>query len=94
MINSIKNELRNVISGKSKISNGDTIQAIARYLKDCQEASFRNQDAKYCKEEETKSLILYVDENQLWFKEIDFSSYISEGAEQKVFLKDDKQVLN
>nr|WP_244533866.1 hypothetical protein [Flavobacterium micromati] len=31
--------------------------------------------------------------NNLWVREIDFSKYVSEGAEQKVYLKDSKYVL-
>lgn len=34
MSKNIKNELFNVLSGKSEVSNGSTIQTVARYLKD------------------------------------------------------------
>ena len=35
----------------------------------------------------------FIYENKLWIEDIDFSQYVSEGAEQKVYLKDSEHVL-
>jgi len=35
----------------------------------------------------------YITEKNLWIRDIDFSQYVSEGAEQKVYLKDSEHVL-
>jgi hypothetical protein len=45
------------------------------------------------KEEEKKSLIQFADDNNLWVENIDIGLYISQGAEQKVYLKDGATVL-
>jgi len=39
------------------------------------------------REEETKRLESYISKKNLWISTIDFNQYVSEGAEQKVFLK-------
>lgn len=38
-------------------------------------------------------MISFIESNRLWVHDIDFSQYVSEGAEQKVYLKDNKHVL-
>ncbi|MCX2837462.1 hypothetical protein OQ279_04795 [Salinimicrobium sp. MT39] len=88
----MKNELHNVLSGKSEVRFGKLIQAIANYLKDGAQTSSTSQNNKYYKKEETKKLIKYISENNLWI-DIDTSQYVSEGAEQKVYLKDTEKVL-
>lgn len=92
MQNHLKNELHNVLSGKSRVRFGALIQAIADYLKNGAQTSSTSQEDKYYKKEETKELIKYISENNLWI-EIDTSQYVSEGAEQKVYLKDTEKVL-
>ncbi|WP_245945963.1 hypothetical protein [Flavobacterium magnum] len=92
MQNSIKNDLRNIFSGKSEIRFGATIQAIAGYLNNGTQASKEIADSKYFKKQEAEKLDSYISENNLW-KEIDFSQYVSEGAEQKVYLKDSEHVI-
>jgi hypothetical protein len=93
MQNHLKDELHNVLSGKSKIRFGTTIQAITRYLNNGEEASPTFEVEKHFKKQETEKLEKYISENNLWIKDIDFSQYVSEGAEQKVYLKDSEHVL-
>ncbi|MDR7127717.1 hypothetical protein J2X69_000045 [Algoriphagus sp. 4150] len=93
MQNHLKNELRNIISGKSEVRFGATIQAVANYLRDGTDSSPKTQDAKQIREQETKRLEKLVFEKNLWINSIDFSLYVSEGAEQRVFLKDSDHVL-
>jgi len=93
MKNDLKYGLQNVLSGKSQVRFGTTIQAIASYLKDGERAGEAIEEPKRFKSKETERLENYISENNLWVKEIDFSQYVSEGAEQKVYLKDSESVL-
>lgn len=93
MQNHLKNERYNVISGKSQVRFGTTIQAIAGYLKNGERTSTKTQNRKPDKSEEKGELENYISQNHLWISEIDLSQYISEGAEQKVYLKDSESVL-
>jgi len=92
MQNHLKHELHNVLSGKSQIRFGAIIQSIASYLNDGTETSSIIEDEKHFKKQEAKRLESYISEKNLWI-DIDLSQYVSEGAEQKVYLKDTKNVL-
>lgn len=92
MQNHLKYELHNVLSGKSQIRFGTIIQSIACYLNDGAQASAIIEDEKYIKKQETKKLESYISDKNLWI-DIDLSQYVSEGAEQKVYLKDTENVL-
>ncbi len=92
MKNQLKDELHNVLSGKSKIRFGTVIQAISSYLENGTQTSATAGNEKHYKKEEAKRLIEYISEEDLWI-EIDTSQYVSEGAEQKVYLKDNENVL-
>lgn len=48
---------------------------------------------KHFKKQETKILIDFITQNNLWVTNIDTTKYISEGAEQKVYLNDNEYVL-
>lgn len=93
MQNDLKNELHNVLSGKSEVRFGTIIQAIACYLNNGAQTSSAVEDEKSFKKQETKILENYIAEKNLWIRDIDFSQYVSEGAEQKVYLKDSEHVL-
>jgi hypothetical protein len=93
MQNQLQNELHNILSGKSKISHGSIIQTIACYLKNGENSGRITKNEKHFKEEEAKDLIDFIEANDLWLKEIDFTQYVSEGAEQRVYLKDGDHVL-
>jgi hypothetical protein len=60
MPNTIKYELRNVLSGKNPLGSENAIQAIANYLRRSQETSALAQTDKHFKTEETKSLIAHI----------------------------------
>ncbi len=93
MSNDLKNELFNVLSGKSEVRFGAIIQTITCYLKDGDSPSSGFEDEKHFKKQEAKRLEDFITERNLWVKQIDFSQYVSEGAEQRVFLKDGEHVL-
>jgi hypothetical protein len=86
MHNALKNELRTIISGKSPVRHGRIIQAIACYLENGAKASSIPEDPKQIKEQEAENLRSFIADHALWLKEIDFSRYVSEGAEQKADL--------
>ncbi len=89
----MKDELRNVLSGKSKVRFGEIIQTISSYLGKSTQTSTTSKDSKLFKKQETEVLEKFTTEKNLWIDDIDLSKYVSEGAEQKVYLKDDKHVI-
>ena len=93
MFNHLKHELHNIISGKSQVSHGAAIQAITGYLDDGTQTSFEFEKSKQVREEETKKLTNFISDQNLWIGEIDFSQYVSEGAEQRVYLNGTDHVL-
>ena len=93
MQSNLKNELHDIISGKSEVRFGTTIQAIACFLDNCSQTSTTTKESKHFKKEEAEKLEIYISQENLWVENIDFSQYVSEGAEQKVYLKDSDSVL-
>jgi hypothetical protein len=93
MQNHLKYELHNIISGKSQVRFGTIIQTIASYLNDGSRSGFETENSKQIREKETKRLEVFISEHHLWINNIDFTQYVSEGAEQRVYLKDANYVL-
>ncbi|WP_425542709.1 hypothetical protein [Algoriphagus jejuensis] len=93
MQNHLKNELHHVISGKSQVSFGAIIQTITSYLDDGSQTGKETENSKQIREQETRKLETFATERNLWIQNIDFSQYVSEGAEQRVYLKDSDHVL-
>jgi putative ubiquitin-RnfH superfamily antitoxin RatB of RatAB toxin-antitoxin module len=89
----IKYELQNILSGKSEVSYGESIQTITRYLRESGGTSEKNKGDESSKSEETKKLIEYINANHLWSCDINFGLFISAGAEQRVFIKNTHKVL-
>ncbi len=88
----IKHELQNIISGKNKVGHGAIIQTAACYLRGSPQAGKMVEKTKHYKNQETQILKKLISDNNLWVSDIPFESYISEGAEQKVYLKDGTSV--
>ncbi len=82
---SLKSELQNIISGNGEVRYGKTIQTINHYLRREKKAIFGAEKAKFFKAQETKILINYIEENNFWYKHLDETKYIGEGAEQKIY---------
>jgi hypothetical protein len=95
-INQTKYELQNILSGKSRQSYDAIIQAISSYLRESKSTSNLVKNQLENKSEEKKRLIKYAEKENLIFKDIDEKDFVSEGAEQKVFIKglDDVLKLN
>ncbi len=89
----IQNEIQLIISGKGKVRYGAIIKAIAGYLRRSQSANSMAKDSILYKKEETEALKKYVSKNKLWVSKVTIGGYISEGAEQKVYLSDEKYVI-
>jgi hypothetical protein len=58
----LKDELQNILSGEKPFSGGDSIQAVAHYLRGSQASGKLAQTDKHYKAEETKRLIAYIDD--------------------------------
>lgn len=93
MQNHLKHELHDVISGKSQVRFGATIQAATSYLNNGEGSGPKTEDTKQYREQETKKLEKFISEQNLWRDDTDFSQYVSEGAEQRVFLNGVDHVL-
>lgn len=89
----MKDEIQHILSGKSQVKHHHLIQAACSYLKRSQGASSMAKDQQQFKEEETKSLIQFVEDNNLWVENINIELFVSQGAEQKVYLKDGSTVF-
>ena len=92
-IKSIKNELQNILSGKSGYSYDAVIQATTNHLRTSQGTSPMAKEKHENKSKETEKLLAFVVKNELFYDDIDESQYISQGAEQKVYIKEDKYVI-
>lgn len=80
-----KDELKNVISGKSPVKHGNLIQTVANYLRGGEKTGAVATGKKPDKKQEAESLKVFIKENNLWFEDINMANFVSEGAEQKVF---------
>ncbi len=89
----MNDEIQHILSGKSQVKYGDFIQTIISFLRRSEATSDLVKEDKHFKEKETKSLIEFIQLNNLWVENLNLENYISQGAEQKVYLKDDKSVL-
>jgi len=88
----IKHELQNIISGKGANSNENLINAVIRYLRRSQETSGMAETDECGKRKETEDLRKFIEQNNLWVTHINFDNYLSEGAEQRVFITDKQTV--
>ena len=86
-------EIRRIISGKGQIRNGANIATAIGYLRESEKSSALGKTDKHFKSEETERLKQYIENQSLWIKDINLNNYVSEGAEQKVYLKDGKSVF-
>jgi len=87
------NEIQRIISGKSQVRYGANIHAVISHLRNSAKSSALAKTDKYFKREETERLKQYIVNQSLWVEDVDLNNYISEGAEQKVYLKDGSSVI-
>jgi hypothetical protein len=89
----MNNEIQCIISGQSPIRYGTNIHATISYLKGSEKSGALDKTDKRFKREETERLRKHIENQNLWATDIDLNNYISEGAEQKVYLKDGRSVI-
>jgi hypothetical protein len=90
----IKDEIQNILYGKSGNSQKTLIRTVADYLRASERASTLVKKDKQYKQEETKKLIEFCNQNNLWVNEkVNFDLFVSEGAEQKVYIKNNTTVF-
>ena len=89
----MNDEIQRIISGKSQVRYGANIQTVISYLAGSAKTSTLDKTDKHFKREETERLKTCIETQNLWIKDIDLDNYVSEGAEQKVYLKDDRSVI-
>ncbi|GGF11083.1 hypothetical protein [Flavobacterium limi] len=89
----MKHELQNIISGKSQVRHGDSIQTISRYLRKSKSPGGTFESVKQIKSEETALIKQFCDRNSFWITEININAFISSGAEQKVYLQNRHKVI-
>lgn len=92
-IKSIKNELQHILSGESGYSYDAIIQAVTSHLRTSQRTSPMAETKHQNKGKETARLLEFAIKHNLLYDEINESQYISQGAEQKVYIKEDKYVI-
>jgi hypothetical protein len=89
----IKDELQNILSGKSSHSYNAPIQAIANYLGEGNRASPMAKEKHQNKAQEAEKLKQFGIDNNWMYPNVDPRKFISSGAEQKVYIKDDHHVI-
>ena len=89
----MRDDIQHILSGKSQVKHHHLIQTTCSYLKGSQGTSSMVKVQQQHKEEETKILIQFAEDNNLWVENINIDLYVSQGAEQKVYLKDGTSVL-
>jgi hypothetical protein len=83
MTHVLKNELHAIISGKSQVRCGATIQAVTRQLGTSTQTGAAAEDRKQVKGQEAERIKEFADASGLWLQKVDITNYVSEGAEQK-----------
>jgi hypothetical protein len=89
----MKDEIQYILSGKSQVKHCHLIQTTCSYLKRSQGAGSVAEEYKQNKQQERESLIQFANQENLWLANINVENYVSQGAEQKVYLKDGASVL-
>ena len=89
----MKNELQNIISGKSQVKHGANIQATASYLKNGKGTGTLAEKGIDFKKQEEALIEEFATVNSLWITDINIENFFSSGAEQLVYLKNERKVL-
>lgn len=89
----MKHELQNIIAGKSQVKHGANIQAATNYLKNGKRAGTLAEKGIDIKKQEEVLIEQFATINKLWITDLLIENFVSSGAEQMVYLKDDRDVL-
>lgn len=85
-LKNVRNELQHILSGKSRTGHNILIQTVASYLRTGKRASPLAQEKHQNKSKEAEELLDFISQNQLFYDRIDTKKYLSQGAEQKVYV--------
>jgi hypothetical protein len=89
----MKHELQHIISGKSQVRHGDSIQAVSGYLRKSKSSSGTVASSKQIKSEEATLIKQFCNKNSFWITAININAFVSSGAEQKVYLYNKHKVI-
>lgn len=89
----ISHEVQHILSAQGQNSDEALIYTVADYLRASKRASQQGQNKNLWKQQERKILLKYIDDNSIWIDNVWQDKYISEGAEQKVYLFDSEYVV-
>ena len=78
-------ELQNILSGIVNQKQGNLIQTVSQKLSAGKKPGSTFEKDDFTKQHE-KGLIEFAETNNLWINDIDENSFLSEGAEQRVYL--------
>lgn len=84
---SVKNELQNIIVGDEYKGETNLIKTTQTFLKSGSGPRKKIETKFSTRAEEERALIAYANSQHLWVREKDIGIYITEGAEQKVYFK-------
>ena len=76
----MRDDIQHILSGTSQVKCHHLIQTTCSYLKGSQGTSSMVKNQQQYKEEETKRLIQFVNDNNLWVDNINIELYLSQGA--------------
>jgi hypothetical protein len=85
---SFKHELQNIIAGNDTKGESYSVKTIQDYLKAIHHAGAKTESKQFTRTEEERALALFATENNLWVDEKGFGTYVTEGAEQKIFFSE------
>ena len=89
----MNDEIHFIISGSSNIKHESIVKAVLNDLTRSQKSGSLVKTDKHFKREETERLKISINSMNLWVSDIDLENYVTEGAEQKVYLKNGKSVI-
>ncbi len=90
-INELKNELQNIIFGADTGGESQLIKTAQAHLRKSFTAGKGAEEKKYSREQETEKLREFVNQNNLWVQSDSFGTFITEGAEQKVYFPENSR---
>lgn len=90
----IKDELQHIIFSNEPIGEGSNLKKTQNFLRGYAEASFNAKNQQFLKSEEALALIKFAKaEDLLYNREVLEEHFISEGAEQQVYLYDGFSII-
>ena len=90
-LNELKNELQNIICRTDDDGEGQLIKTAQAYLRESFATGTGIKEKKYSREQEEEKLREFITLKKLWLPPESFGTYITEGAEQKVYFPENSK---